>query len=146
MPRNALAYDDDFYAWTQEQARLLREGDVSAIDAENIAEEIETMGRSERRELENRLTVLLAHLLKWQYQPEQRSQGWLGTIIEQRRQMAKMIKLSPSLVRFLAASIPEAYRDVREDASRETGLDVEALPVSCPYETAAVLDPAFLPE
>src|SRR5882672_2294202 len=113
MPRNTLAYDDDFHAWTEEQAQLLRAGDLSAIDAENIAEEIETMGRSERREIENRLTVLLAHLLKWQHQPDQRSNGWLGTIVEQRRQIAKIVKQSPSLAKFLAVAIPEAYRDAR---------------------------------
>ena len=91
MARNAVAYEQDFYAWTQEQAQLLRGGDLSAIDTENLSEEIEAKGRRERRELRNRLTVLLAHLLKWEHQPDQRSAGFLGTIVEQRRQIGAVL-------------------------------------------------------
>ena len=79
MSQNAVDYEQDFYAWTVEQGRLLRTGELSAIDAVNLAEEIESMGRRDRRELENRLTVLLTHLLKWQMQPDQRSRSWSAT-------------------------------------------------------------------
>ena len=72
MPRNSVDYEEDFYAWTVEQARLLRLGDLSAIDVANIAEEIESVGRSDRRALESRLTVLLTHLLKWRIQSRMR--------------------------------------------------------------------------
>ncbi|HEX3954075.1 MAG TPA: DUF29 domain-containing protein [Stellaceae bacterium] len=80
MPRNAAAYDEDFVEWTVEQTRLLRTGALSEIDIENLAEEIESMGRSTRRELRSRLAGLLTHLLKWQYQPGFRSRSWAGTI------------------------------------------------------------------
>ena len=85
MPRNAIAYDEDFCAWTEEQARLLRAGQFSQLDVENIAEEMEDLGRSIRRELRNRLAVLTMHLLKWQYQPGHRSRSWSITIREQRQ-------------------------------------------------------------
>ena len=87
MPRNAAAYDEDFFAWTEEQARLLRAGELAEIDALNLAEEVESVGRSDRREIRSRLIVLLTHLLKWHFQPDARSSGWLGTIREQRDQI-----------------------------------------------------------
>jgi hypothetical protein len=80
MSRNSAGYENDFYAWTVEQARLLRSGELSAIDAANVAEEIESMGRSDRREIKSRLIALLSHLLKWRMQPEIRSTSWSGTI------------------------------------------------------------------
>ena len=122
MDRNAADYDADFYAWTVEQARLLRAGELSAIDAANIAEEIESMGRSDRRELESRLTVLLTHLLKWQMQPDQRSRSWSATMREQRRQIEKLLRESPSLRPFVANVLAQAYGDACEDAADETGL------------------------
>ncbi len=92
MTRNAVDYEKDFYAWTVEQARLLRAGELSALDVANIAEEIESLGRSDRRELGSRLTVLLLHLLKWRSQPDTRSKSWLATIREQRRQIEKLLR------------------------------------------------------
>src|SRR6266566_8994894 len=90
MPRNAVLYDDDFFAWTNEQANLLRAGDLSLIDVLNLAEEIESMGKSLRRELRSRLIVLLAPLLKWQKQPGFRSKSWSATAREQRRQIGDL--------------------------------------------------------
>jgi Domain of unknown function DUF29 len=145
MRRNAAIYEDDFYAWTQEQARLLRSGDLQAVDAGNVAEEIESMGRSDRRELKSRLTVLLTHLLKWTYQPEHRSTGWLSTIVEQRRQIAEVLADSPSLAKALDDALASAYADAREDAARETGLGLETFPATIPYATSAILDKAFMP-
>ena len=89
--KNATLYDTDFYAWANEQAALLRAGRLSEADIENIAEEIESMGRSERSELVNRLTVLLVHLLKWRYQPGLRGRSWRLTIEEQRDQLDRTI-------------------------------------------------------
>ena len=106
MSRNAIDYEEDFYAWTVEQARLLRGGDVSAIDVSNIAEEIESLGRSDRRELRSRLTVLLMHLLKWRQQRERRSTSWSGTIREQRRQIELVLDDSPSLRPFTKSAFP----------------------------------------
>src|SRR6266478_4891956 len=92
MPRNAAAYDEDFFAWTEEQARLLRAGEFLQLDTANIAEEIDDMGRSIRRELRSRLSVLTMHLLKWRYQPGFRSPSWSGTISEQREQIADLLE------------------------------------------------------
>ncbi|EQD45100.1 protein containing DUF29, partial [mine drainage metagenome] len=90
-------YDKDVVAWANEQAALLRAGKFSAIDIEHIAEEIEDVGKSEQRELASRMAVLLAHLLKWQFQPEHRSNSWMRTIKEQRRAIAAHIEETPSL-------------------------------------------------
>src|SRR5437016_5462317 len=114
MRRNSAVYDEDFYAWTQEQARLLRSGKFSQIDVENVAEELESMGRSDRREIDSRLEVLLMHLLKWQLQVRLRSPGWSGTIREQRRRIGKLLRESPSLRLAVGQLIPEAYAEARD--------------------------------
>jgi hypothetical protein len=146
MARNRAAYDEDFYAWTVEQARLLRAGEVSALDTENLAEEIESMGRRDKREINSRLTVLLHHLLKWQFQPEKRSPSWSGTIREQRRQIEKLLRESPSLRSTVPEMLAEAYSDAREDAAEETGLGQDVFPVHCPFTAEEVLARGFLPE
>jgi hypothetical protein len=146
MPRNSADYEEDFYAWTVEQARLLRSGELSSIDIANIAEEIESLGRSDRRAIESRLTVLLSHLLKWQAQPPLRSTSWSGTIREQRRQIDKLLRESPSLKPFVGDALAEAYADAREDAAEETGLPETDFPVECPFSTDEVLSRSFLPE
>ncbi len=146
MSRNSVDYETDFYAWTVEQGRLLRSGELSAIDAANIAEEIESMGRSDRRAIESRLTVLLTHLLKWQMQPAIRSTSWSGTIREQRRQIEKLLRESPSLRPFVAEALSEAYGEAREDAVEETGLPETEFPTACPFTPDEVLSRTFLPE
>jgi len=145
MPRNSAAYEDDFYAWTQEQARLLRSGDLTAVDAANLAEEVESMGRSDRREIDSRLIVLLKHLLKWQFQPEARTTSWSGTIREQRRQIEKLLRESPSLRPIVPYTVPEAYAEAREDAAEETGLSGSEFPEACPFTPDEVLARDFLP-
>src|ERR1700684_1921614 len=95
--KNATLYDTDFYVWANEQAALLRAGRLSEADVENIAEEIESMGRSERSELVNRLTVLLVHLLKWRYQQNLRGRSWALTIEQQRIQLSRHLVRNPSL-------------------------------------------------
>lgn len=106
-----FSYETDFYGWTEHQASLLRAGRFGEIDREHLIEEIESMGRSERAELENQLAVLLAHLLKWRHQPVLRSRGWQLTIIEQRRQIARLLRRNPSLQYRVAESLEEAYGD-----------------------------------
>ena len=140
-----MDYQHDFHAWLGEQAALLRAGHLDALDALNLAEEIESMGRSERHQLENRLAVLLAHLLKWQFQPALRSRSWELTLKEQRRQVERRLRLSPSLKATLEASLQEAYQDARLLAERETGLSEDCFPPACPFSLAQTLDPAFLP-
>jgi Domain of unknown function DUF29 len=127
---NSNLYDSDFYAWANEQASLLRRGDLAHADIANIAEEIESMGRSERRELTNRLAVLLAHLLKWQAQPGLRGNSWRLTIAEQRRQLARVMSANPSLRPLLDAILADAYGDALLAAQRETGLPGSMFPAA----------------
>jgi hypothetical protein len=143
---NSISYDADYHAWTLNTARLLREGRWAEADLEHIAEELESMGASERRELESRLIVLLQHLLKWQYQREKRSSGWLGTLDEQRTQLEILLRQSPSLRRLGPDSLDFAYPKARQKAARETGLDPKAFPAACPYTLEEILDEAFLPD
>lgn len=142
---NANLHDTDFYAWTQQQTRLLKSGKLSEIDIEHLIEEIESMGASERRELINRLGVLLAHLLKWQYQPSYRGRSWQLTIKEQRRQLARLLKDNPSFQAKLMDFIPEAYEDALILAAKETGLDENYFPGQCAYALKDVLDFEFIP-
>lgn len=146
MPRNSAAYDEDFFAWTQEQARLLREGDVAGIDLENLAEEIESVGKSDRREIRNRLVVLLAHLLKWQFRPTGRSNNWSGTVREQRRRISLVIEDSPNLRTVVAENLDDAYGKARLDAADETALALTLFPETSPYTPEQILSEDFLPE
>jgi uncharacterized protein DUF29 len=145
MPRNSVAYDDDFFAWTQEQARLLRAGELSQVDRENAAEEIEDMGRSVRNELRSRLAVLVMHLLKWQHQPLLRSRSWSSTVREQRRDIADLLDESPSL-RSTLADFSRVYARARNKAASETGFAESTFPSACPYTPEQILSEDFLPE
>jgi hypothetical protein len=126
-------YDSDFYAWATEQAGLLRSANLSAADVAHIADEIESMGRSERNQLTNRLAVLLAHLLKWQFQPGLRGNSWRLTIREQRRRAARILSQNPSLRASLDAILADAYGDALLIAERETGLPESTFPTTCPW-------------
>lgn len=139
-------YDQDFYAWTQEQAALLKEGRLSVLDVDHLAEELEGMGRSERRELVNRLAVLLAHLLKWQYQPVRRGRSWRATITEQRYRVQERLEESPSLHHDMDDSMARAYRYAVLQAIRETGLAEDSFSDRCPYTLAQALDHDFWPD
>ena len=146
MAPNRAAYDEEFYAWTAEQARLLRAGEWAAIDAENLAEEIESMGRSDRRELNSRLTVLLMHLLKWRHQPGARSRSWSAMVEEQRLRIDSLLADSPSLRPAVATMLPEAYEIARNRAIAETGLADSVFPEPCPFTADEVLTRSYLPE
>lgn len=146
MPRNSVDYEEDFYAWTVEQARLLRSSELSAIDTANIAEELESMGRSDRREIRSRLIVLLTHLLKWRFQPEARSAGWSGTIREQRQQIGLILEDSPSLRPVVEESLSRAYADARINAAEQTGLPEADFPTECPFAADEVMTGSFYPE
>ena len=143
MPSN---YDVDFYAWANEQSALLRAGKLSAADIDNIAEEIATLGRSEKRELVNRLSVLLMHLLKWQFQPDKRSRSWEFSIKDQRRMLASHLRDNPSLKYQLLESIAEAYGSAAGRAGLETGLPDDAFPPHCQYSTDKMMSADFWPE
>jgi len=139
-------YETDFFAWSREQADLLRAGRLGQADIEHIAEEIESMGRTEKRELVSRLAVLLMHLLKWRFQPEKRSASWEATVQVQRNRLADHLDDNPSLKPLLPQALASAYRDARLEAAAETGLAVSAFPEACPWTLAQSLDAEFWPE
>jgi hypothetical protein len=141
---NSTTPEQDFYAWTQKQAQLLRTGKLDEIDWQNIAEEIEDMGRSEKRQLESRLEILIMHLLKWQFQPNLRSRSWQLTIKEQRLRLEKLLQENPSLQGNLMEVIAKVYPLASLSAERETGLSL--FPEVCPYHVTEILLDDFLPK
>lgn len=144
-------YDRDLFAWSMKQADLLHrlargEGVNEALDAANLAEEIESLGRSQKRELSSRLRVLLMHLLKWRYQPERRGESWLSTIVEQRQEIETVLADSPSLRPTVADAVADSYRRACTGASSETKLPSSGFPDACPWTPEQVLNLDFLPE
>lgn len=138
-------YEADFYAWTQEQVALLRSQQWQQIDLFNLIEEIESLGKQQRQELRNRLSMLIGHLLKWEYQPRYRSRSWLATLRVQRRDTLRLLKDNPSLKPYLDDAFQEAYENARDLAMGETDLPEEIFPHSCPYSLKGVLDDRFYP-
>jgi Domain of unknown function DUF29 len=139
-------YDSDFHAWANEQAALLRAGKFSSADIKNIAEEIAGMGRSEKRELVNRLSVLLLHLLKWRHQPGLRSASWRLTVEEQRYRLAAHLKDNPSLKSKLGEAIAEGYELAVIGCARETGFAKDAFPAAVPWSFEQMTHADFWPE
>jgi hypothetical protein len=143
------AYDADFYAWTQQQAAALRAKDFAALDLEHLAEEIESLGKRDRRAIFSQLERLLLHLLKWAYQPlahERYGASWRASIRQARRVIADLIEESPSLRDAPAERLAAAYRRARERASEQTFIPVHSFPETCPWPIERVLDPNFWPE
>jgi hypothetical protein len=141
-----VSIDEDYALWCAQQGALLRGGRLGALDRENLAEEIESLGSSHADEIESRLSVLLTHLLKWRFQPERRSNSWRATIEEQRERIARRIRKSPSLRGHPAEVLKDEYRLARLKASGETGLPEEAFPYACPFTVEQILEPEFLPD
>ncbi|MBW4421747.1 MAG: DUF29 domain-containing protein [Myxacorys californica WJT36-NPBG1] len=139
-------YETDYLKWIETTAKNLKDRDYTSIDWDNLIEEVEDTGRSERRGFESNLTILLIHLLKWHYQSEKRSTSWQSSIAEHRRRIRKVLKDSPSLQSFLEEIIPESYTDAIEQAAIQTSLSPETFPLTCPYSTIEILDSSFLPE
>ena len=147
-------YQTDYSEWARRNADLLRAGDFASLDIQHLLEELDDMGKSEQRELENRLTILLAHLLKWEYQysnlserwREFKGDSWRATIIEQRDRLTKRLKKTPSLKAMLTETIAEAYADAVDLASKETCLPRETFPTTCPYDEAQILDDDYYPD
>lgn len=137
-------HENDFYAWTQEQAHLLKTGQLQQIDRQNIAEELEDMGCFEKRQLESRLEDLIMHLLKWQFQPNLRSRSWQLTLKEQRLRLEKLLQKNPSLQPNLTEIIEDIYPLATLIADRETGLSL--FPETCPYTLTDILSHDFFPE
>lgn len=139
-------YTTDFYAWTQQQADLLRNQQWNQIDLSNLIEEIESLGRKERQELKNRLSILIGHLLKWEYQSTKRSHSWSATIRLQRRELLKLLNENPSLQSSTIVAMTEAYENGRDLASAETNLPLSTFPAQCSYLWTDLLDIDFYPD
>ena len=139
-------YDTDFYQWTQQQAAALAAGKAQDLDWTHLAEEIESLGRSERKELRSYLEGLLLHLLKWAYQPDYRGRSWRDSIEEDRERVPECIAESPSLRPLIPELLIQAYRPARRKAARQTRLNLQTFPETCPWTAEQVLDEDFWPE
>ena len=139
-------YEADFYAWTQQQARLLRERRWDDLDLDNLVDEVESVGSSEKREIRNRLKVLLSHLLKWKFQPGMRGNSWRRTIREQRESIVDIVQSSPSLRGYMLQAMRTAYIGATVATSEETGLAIGIFSEECPFSVDEMLDLEFFPE
>jgi len=140
-------YEDDVIAWAERQAALLRRGEWSQLDIHNIAEEIEDVGKSEKRELRHRMAVLVEHLIKWRWQPRRRGSSWLTTIRVQRIDIQKLLRKMPSLKNMMADAefADEVWRDAVVLALKEAEDEIENLPETNPWTLDQVMQPDFLP-
>ncbi|RKZ36936.1 MAG: DUF29 domain-containing protein [Gammaproteobacteria bacterium] len=139
-----IGYHEDFYSWITRSARLIREKRFTEIkDVEHIAEELESMSRSEKRELISRLTVLLAHLIKWKFQSIKRSRSWKNTILIQRIDINELLADSPSLRYEIEQKIKIAYEKAKLNAEDETGIDKKNFPAECPFTLEEMLNQKF---
>ena len=141
----------DFYEWTKQTVNALKTGDIMALDFESLIEEIEDLGASKERELNSRLTILLAHLLKWQFQPSYRAwdisgKSWTLTIEEQREQIKWLMEENPSLKSKLDRCFLKGYKSAILRASKETNLEKSAFPTECPYTWEQIINDDFYPE
>lgn len=141
-----IDYQKDFYGWTQEQADLLKTGRLNELDVSNLVEEIEAMGRSEKRELEHRLIVLLIHLLKWHYQPSRRGNSWRLTIEEQRLEVFDVLAENPGLKPRLDHLLDSTYKKARLRAANDTGLDKNDFPFDCPWTIEQAFNDDYWPD
>ncbi|MEH2073255.1 MAG: DUF29 domain-containing protein [Nostoc sp.] len=143
---NSDLYEQDFYLWIQTTAELLKQGRLTELDLENLIDEIETMGRSEKKALRSNLEVVLMHLLKYKYQAEKRSGSWRGTIREHRKRLREALEESPSLKPYFGEVFGLCYEDARLLAADETELHLATFPEQSPFTPEETLDPDFLPE
>jgi hypothetical protein len=150
QPSRLVSPDEDFHAWLLEQAQALRDQRYDRVDWQNLAEELDSMARAERRELHSRLTILLAHLLKWRYQATRRSRSWQGTITRERIEVADLLSDEPSLQSYLTAAIKKAYRVAQPQAGGEMGLSKDEwtalFPDECPWGFEQFMAEDFWPE
>jgi hypothetical protein len=142
-PAKATRYDQDLYTWVQEQVALLRAGRLDEIDAENIAEELGDVGRSEFSKLQSALEIILAHMLKWDHQPEKRTRSWDNFIAAQRSEYADVLGDNPGLKSRRSEALERAYKKARLAASSETALPSSAFAVECPYSWDDILGRSF---
>ena len=142
----STTYTKDFNLWSQQTAQLLRERRWQEIDLEYLIEEVEDLGKSERRGISSQLTRLLLHLLKWQYQPQRRSDSWLDSITDARTQIELAIQDSPSLINYPEKQLETSYQKARRQASKQTRIPLSVFPAKCSYYLELILDEDWLPE
>jgi len=145
MLQMKTSYEKDIVAWAQEQARLLRSGKLSELDVQHVAEEIEDVGKSEQRELANRMAILLCHLLKWVHQPDYRGASSEATIQIQRNSIERRLRKTPSLQTCFADRDwwADAWDDAIALAAAETGISYRRFPAECPWSAAEVMSREF---
>ena len=146
MGSNAELYEQDVYAWAQETAALIRAGKWHAVDAETVAEEVESVGASEYRAVSSAVYQILVHLLKWRYQPHRQSRSWQGSIVEHRNRVPRGLRRAPSLAREIPMMMVEEYPAACRKVSAQTGLPLATFPQACPWTAAQILDDDFWPE
>ena len=139
-------YERDFCLWVERQAELLRAGRLDELDVANLLDEIESMGRKDKKAIKSNLAIVLLHLLKHEFQPKRRSRSWLDSILEHRQRLRDDLAESPSLRGHLEAVFPDAYADARARAIIQTGLSERVFPPTSPYTLEEALDPDFLPD
>jgi len=143
-------YETDYYAWVNEQVRALRSGSPADLNGENVAEELEDLGKTVRRELQSRLELVLSHLLKWAYQAERRGPSWENTLVEQRERLADLLLKNPSLKSALDEVVTDAYRYARGAAGNDMNLAPREwrrlFPGKCPWSINEILNVSFLPK
>ena len=139
-------YEEDFNLWLEETVNLLKTRQLSLIDYENLIEEIESMGKRDKKALESNLEQILMHLLKWKYQKDKRSNSWRYSIIEHRNRLKKDFRDSPSLKPYFDDVLEDCYQTAREFASEQTGLDIKTFPIDIPFTKEQILSSNYLPE
>ena len=142
----SATYKADFNLWIEQTAQLLRSHRWQEVDVKHLIEEVEGLGKSERRSIASQLTRLLLHLLKWQYQSQRRSDSWLDSITDSRTQIELAIEDSPSLKSYPTEQLEESYQRARRQAAKQTGILLSVFPEECPYSLELVLDEDWLPE
>lgn len=138
-----VRYEEDFNLWTEQMVELLRSRRFEELDIDNLIDELESMSKRDRREILSRLKLILMHLLKWNYQPSQRSASW-ETIRNNREEIAQILQDSPSLKSYPETVLAQAYTSACNNAASETGLPIETFP-DCPFAIAEILNEDFLP-
>jgi hypothetical protein len=145
QPRTIACYDEDWVLWIDAQVRLLSEKRFSELDVGNLVEELDGMKKQYAHELDSRLTVLIMHLLKCEYQTDHPRNKWHSTLIEQRRRILLLLESSPSMRPRVMKFSMDCYTDARRRAALETGLDITTFPRQLPYSVAQLLDHDFMP-
>lgn len=139
-------YEEDFYGWALSNVSLLKKGKYQEADMEHIIEELEEMGISNENQLINRFSILIAHLLKWQFQPDFRGRSWSGTIKEQRNKIERLLRKNPSLKSKISEALEEGFSDSKNVIEKETPIDLKLIPEECPYTFEQIINDEFYPE